>query len=109
MNAYGLLVALKLKFNRRILACVYNVFAVPQLLTLALIWSLLTASDICKYAKYLRQLPFWTNNSSLYSRKGVASPVSIVQKTNERYRRQIIGEGRLLIIVLFVSFSFFSC
>lgn len=99
-NAYGLLVALKFKFNRRILASVYNAFAVPHLLALAPFWSLLTASDIrdirkCfyKYAKYLLRLPLWTNNSSLSLRYGVASPVSAVQKRNERYRRQIIGES----------------
>jgi len=105
-NAYGWLVALTFKFNRRILASVYNTFAIPHLLALAPLKYLLTASDIrdirkCfyKYTKYLLWLPLWTNNSSLSSRYGVASPVSSVQKRNERCRRQIIGEGTSIIVL----------
>ena len=48
-KAYGLLVALKFRFNRRILARVYNTFVVLHLLALASFLSLLTASTIRLY------------------------------------------------------------
>jgi len=88
-KAFGLLVALKFKFNRRTLATLNNAFVVPHLLALAPFWSLFSQTDVIeikkcfyKYAKCLLRLPLWTSNATLSTRFGVASPVCTVEKRN---------------------------
>jgi len=89
---YSRIVANKRKFDRRLLARVYNAMVLPHYLYLSPFWRIFTATDrlklrsvYYKYAKFLLRLPPWTSNRYVSHRYGIMNPEEAILAQITRY------------------------
>ena len=91
-KAFGVLVCCKACYSRRILARVYNAFAMPHVLALTPFWNMFTATDkktirsvYFRFAKFLLCIPLWARNKRLVSAYGLTEPLTVAEQRRGRY------------------------
>ena len=98
-SAYGGIVSNKLRFNRQLLAKLYNSYALPNFLYLAPFWRTFSATEskqlrriYYRYAKYLLSLPPpWASNSWANRKYGLIDPNAAIGRCIAAYNRGING------------------
>ena len=92
-SSYALIVKSTLRFNRPLLASIYNATALPHILYVTPFWKLLANREKSKirslffrFAKYLLKLPPWTKNSFLIRRYNLADPNLAVETLISRQK-----------------------
>lgn len=94
--SYASVVSCKLRFNRLLLASLYNAIALPHILYATPFWKLLTKTDqniiramYFRFAKYLLRLPPWYRNSHVIENFKVADPDVAVARRIAKHNRKI--------------------
>lgn len=95
--SYGLLVANKYRFNRPLLARLYNAFTTPHLLALVPFWKIFTATEkkaICsafyRYAKFLLRLPLWHSNGDISRKYKVTNPSMAIERRISKFSTNVL-------------------
>ena len=93
---YRCIVTNKRKFDRRLLAQVYNSMILPHYLYLRPFWRIFTATDklklrslYYKYAKLLLRLPPWTSNRYVTHQYRVANHEEAIRSQIDRYNSSV--------------------
>ena len=91
--SYAVIVKSKLRFNRYILASIYNATALPHLLYIAPFWRFFTVTDkkhlrsiFFRFAKYLLHLPPWTRNRKIIHLYKLSDPNISINKSLSRFQ-----------------------
>ena len=94
--AYSRVVSSKIRFNRLILARLYNAVSLPHFLYLSPFWRIFPEpekrklrSTFFKYAKFLLRLPPWTRNSHLVKNFKIADPTAAIIEQIKRYNEKV--------------------
>ena len=104
--SYASIVTCKFRFNRHLLASLFNAVALPHILYIAPFWKIFTKSEkskICslffRFVKYLLRLPPWHRNSPIVKIYKIADPEIAISRVIGKHNRKVAGHelGPLLV------------
>ena len=86
-TAYATFIKAKLRFNRSILATLYNAIVTSHILHCTPFWKIFTQTDknkirstFFRFAKYLLRLPPWTRNTKIIRIYNITDPLKAAEK-----------------------------
>ena len=94
--SYASIISCKFRFNRHLLASLFNAIALPHILYISLFWKLLTNTDPTKisplffrFAKYLPRLPPWQTNTKIIPQFKIADPNIAVTRVIDKHNKKV--------------------
>ena len=96
-SSYGKLVSLKFSLNRKILAKLYSVVALPNVLYVSPLWDWFTETDrlklrsvYCKYLKFLLRYPLYERKTFVLRSQNMVDSIVIVLSTETSEEKKVL-------------------